>query len=114
MSEDTPLQLPPGSELISFSRRQVPKPGGIYRARFPGDLETLFGPARELRDREFLVEVDGQQWIATPTPGIFLSTTPDHVMAFDAGSIYARASGEESTIDFELVRQAGTASGMRR
>ena len=103
----TLLRLPPGHELVSFSTRQVPKPGGIYRSRFPGDLETLFGPARELRDREFLIEVDGQQWIATPTPGIFLSTSPDHVMTFDTGGIYARTSGEESVIDFELVRRAG-------
>lgn len=101
-----PLRLPPGHDLFSLNREQVPAPGGIYLARFPGDLEALFGPARELRDREFLVEVDGQQWIATPAPGIFLSTSPDHVMAFDTGGIHARTSGEVSTIDFELVRRA--------
>jgi len=101
-----PLRLPSVHDLFSLSRDQVPAPGGIYLARFPGDLEALFGTARELRDREFLVEVDGRQWIATPMPGIFLSTSPDHVMSFDTGGIHARTGGGVSTIDFQLVRKA--------
>jgi len=105
MNEE-PLRLPPGHDLISLRRRQVPAAGGIYLARFPGDLETLFGPARELRNREFLLELDGRQWIATPMPGIFLNTSPDHVMAFDTGGINAKTIAGQSTIDFQLLREA--------
>jgi hypothetical protein len=108
-SNEEPLRLPPGHDLFSLNRDQIPAAGGIYLARFPGDLEALFGPARELRDREFLLELDGQQWLATPMPGIFLSSSPDHVMVFDAGGIHARTSGEESMIDFQLLRKAGSA-----
>jgi hypothetical protein len=104
---EEPLRLPPGHAVHSFGLGQVPAPGGVYRAVFPGDLETLFGSVRELRDREFLLEVDGRQWLATPTPGIFLSASEDHVMAFDTGGIYARTIGDVSTIDFELLREAG-------
>lgn len=102
----TPLRLPSGHDLFSLRAKQVPAPGAVYLARFPGDLEALFGPARELRDREFLLVVDCEEWIATPMPGIFVSTSPDHVMAFDTGGIHARSIGEVSTIDFGLVRRA--------
>ena len=101
------LQLPPRHALFPVRAAQVPAPGGIYLARFPGDLETLFGPARELRDREFLLEVDGEERIATPTPDLFVSGGLDNVAVFDTGGINARTSGEESTIDFELLRKAG-------
>ena len=100
-----PLKLPAGHELVSYSRRQVPAPGGIYLARFPGDLETQFGPVRELRDREFLVEVDGEDWIAVPTPGMFV-TWDDRKMFINDDAIYGRTDGAVSTIDFELVRRA--------
>lgn len=100
-----PLRLPQGYELFSFSARQVAAEGAIYLARFPGDLATLFGPVRDLRDREFMLDLDGQQWIATPMPALFLSTDADHV--FDAGGIIARTDGEVSTIDFSLLRKIG-------
>lgn len=100
-----PLRLPAAHDLISFRPVQVPAPGAVYLARFAGDLEALFGPVRELRDREFLLDLGDEKWIATPTPGIFLSTSPDHVMAFDTGGIHARTNGEMSTIDFELLRR---------
>jgi len=99
-----PLRLPPGHELVSYRRHQVPAPGGIYLARFSGDLETPFGPARELRDREFLVELDGEEWIAVPTPGRFV-TWADRKMFIDDDAIYGQTDGVVSTIDFKLVRR---------
>jgi hypothetical protein len=104
----TPVRtLPPGHLLFAFDARQIPAPGAIYRALMPGDLETLFGPVMELRDREFLLEIGGQRWFATPAPGICVTSDEDHTMVFDAGGIYARTSGEETVIDFELLREAG-------
>jgi hypothetical protein len=99
-----PLRLPPGHVLHSWKPRQVPAPGGIYMAWIPGDLETLFGPVAGLRDREFLLEIQGEQWIATPTLDLFISHDDDHVTVFDTGGINARTNGETTTIDFELVR----------
>jgi len=98
------LRLPPGHKLYSFDAREVAAPGAIYLAWMPGDLETLFGPARELRDREFLLEVDGEQWLATPMPDLFMATNDDHVMVLDTASINARTNGEITTIDFKLLR----------
>ena len=100
------LELPDGHSLISFKRSQVPMPGAIYRALMPGDLETLFGPARALRDREFLLEVDGAKWLATPTLGLFVTSSEEGTMVFDTGSIYARTDGQQTSIDFELLREA--------
>lgn len=101
------LELPAGHSLFSFRPNQVPAPGGIYLARMPGDLEALFGPVRELRDREFLLEVDGAKWIATPTLGLFVTSSEEGTMVFDTGGIYAHTDGQRTSIDFELLREAG-------
>jgi hypothetical protein len=102
---ETPLVLPPGHVLHSWKQRQVPAAGGIYAASMRGDLETLFGPVAGLHGREFLLEVDGEQWIATPTLDLFISHNDDQVTVFDTGGINARTNGETTTIDFELVRK---------
>lgn len=102
-----PLRLPPGHVLHPFNARQAAAPGAIYLALMPGDLETLFGPVRALRDREFLLQVDGQQWLATPAPDLFVSYDDEHhVMAFDTGGIHAQTNSEMTSIDFELLRPA--------
>ena len=106
MTMESVLELPAGHNLFSFKVGQVPAPGATYRALMPGDLETLFGPAKELRGREFLLEVDGARWLAAPTPGLFVVST-GRGMAFDPDSIYARTDGRESTIDFKLLRPCG-------
>jgi hypothetical protein len=101
------LELPPGHVLHSWKAGQVPTSGAIYMARMLGDLETLFGPVEGLRDREFLLELDGERWIATPTLDLFVTSDEHGTMVFDTGGINARTSGEETTIDFELIRPAG-------
>ena len=103
------LRLPEGHRLHSFMPDQVPAPGAIYLAMMPGDLETLFGPARELRDREFLLEVDGQPWVATPVPDFRAASDGERLAVFDMGTIVAGTTGEQTSIDFELVRPAGEA-----
>jgi hypothetical protein len=85
------LELPPGHELISFAPRQVPAPGAGYFARMPGDLETLFGPAEHLHDRDFLLQVDGEPWIA-------------RLVLAGGTTVRARTNGEETMIDFELIK----------
>lgn len=100
-----PLRLPPGHVLHSWKPQQIPAQNGIYIARMPGDLETLFGPVRGLRGREFLLEVDGEQWLATPMPDLFMSDD-EYMKIFDTGGICAQTTGEITTIDFELLRKA--------
>ena len=72
----------------------------------PGDLETLFGPARDLRDREFLLEVDGAKWIATPALDLFAVSGEEGTTVFDTGGVNARTDGQQTSIDFELLREA--------
>lgn len=101
------LELPPGHDLVSFAPRQVPAPGAIYLARMPGDLETLFGAAQKLRDRDFLLQIDGEPWLARPLPGIFGTYGEDGTVVGDTGGIHAGTNGEETTIDFQLTRPPG-------
>lgn len=105
--DNRPLRLPLGHGLHSYKAGQVAASGAIYMASMPGDLGTLFGPARKLRDREFLLEIDGEQWLATPMPDLFMADDIYPEKVFDTGGICARTNGEITTIDFGLLRKAG-------
>ena len=100
------LELPDGHSLFSWKPDQVPAPGAIYLAAMPGDLEALFGPVQGLRDREFLLEVDGARWIATPTIDLFMASDEEGTTVFDTGGVNARTDGQQTLIDFELLREA--------
>lgn len=101
-----PRELPDGAELHTFMPRQTPKPGAIYLAMMDGAMEDVLGPYHELRDREFLIEVEGQRWIATPLPLIFAGVLSREPFAIDTGGVHARSCGERTSIDLQLVRLA--------